>query len=34
LPEALRYSELRDNLALCGDYEKRGRIRIQETSAI
>jgi hypothetical protein len=21
-------------LALCGDYEKRGRIRIQETSAL
>lgn len=25
---ALTYSELRDQLALCGDYEKRGRIRI------
>lgn len=34
LPSALRYAELRDQLALCGDYEKRGRIRIQETSAI
>ncbi len=31
---ALSYSELRENLALCGDYEKRGKIRIQETSAI
>jgi|LauGreDrversion4_2_1035121.scaffolds.fasta_scaffold576117_2 signal recognition particle receptor subunit beta len=28
LPTALRYAELRDQLALCGDYEKRGRIRI------
>ncbi|TNV84923.1 hypothetical protein FGO68_gene5580 [Halteria grandinella] len=31
---ALGYSELRDSLALCGDYEKRGRIRIQEASAL
>lgn len=34
VPGALGYFELRDQLALCGDYEKRGRIRIQEASAV
>ncbi|CDW73468.1 adp-ribosylation factor 1-like [Stylonychia lemnae] len=31
---ALSYSELREQLALQGDYERRGKIRIQLTSAI
>eukprot|EP00347_Sterkiella_histriomuscorum_P009287 403341787 len=31
---ALGYSELREQLALQGDYEKRGKIRIQLCSAV